>query len=61
MKTRNTAAQYGDMVGEIVQVLRGIDAKLDHLIDQLREDLYILVPRDRDDIFGGRVRGRRGR
>ena len=46
---------------EIVRLLGNVDQKLGYLIGQLRRDLYILVPREGDSIFGGPVRGKRRR
>ncbi|MCH8851676.1 MAG: hypothetical protein IID41_03380 [Planctomycetes bacterium] len=45
----------------IVQQLTEINQKMNHLMEQLRKDLYVLVPRDDDRVFGGPVRSRRAR
>jgi hypothetical protein len=46
---------------EILDVVKDIDDKLSHVIKQLREDLYVLVPRKDDEILGGGLRDKRKR
>lgn len=46
---------------EIIRLLGSVDQKLGYLIEQLRRDLYILVPGEGDSVLGGPLRRRRRR
>ena len=61
MNSKQINYQREKLAREILEVVKDIDEKLSHVIKQLREDLYILVPRTGDEIFGGRIRERRKR
>ena len=50
-----TSPNAGELAS-VLQVLEDINQKMSYLIEQLRNDLYILVPRDKDAVFGGPAR-----
>ena len=45
----------------LIRLVMDIDQKLSYVTEQLRKDLYILVPREEDKVFGGPFRGKRSR
>lgn len=60
-QTRPRSADRQPELATIVRLLSDIDQKFSYLIEQLRKDLYVLVPKQGDDVFGGPVRNRRTR
>ena len=45
----------------LIRLVMEIDQKLCYLVEQLRKDLYILVPGEGDHVFGGPNRRKRSR
>ena len=45
----------------LIRLVMDIDQKLCYLTEQLRRDLYILVPRENVDVLGGPFRMKRSR
>ncbi len=61
MESKTKATPCNGWNKEILHVVKDIDRKLGHLICQLRDDLYVLVPREKDELLGGPLRRRRRR